>query len=179
MAGQIHGKYLVPLGKRFGKRTPEVAAVVTALEPDALRALEAGRPVGAVLAGEPIEILPEDVVIEREVTSDWLVQSAGTFVVALDPTVTPDLARAGLAREVVSRVQRLRKDAGYRYTVRIALGVAGDAEVLAAVREHEQFIRGETLARSLEVGDVLDPCDARDEARIDDTHAILTVRQWT
>ena len=167
------------LGKRFGKRTPEVAAVVTALEPDALRSLEAGRPVGAVLAGEPIEILPEDVVIEREVTSDWLVQSAGTFVVALDPTVTPDLARAGLAREVVSRVQRLRKDAGYRYTVRIALGVAGDAEVLAAVREHEQFIRGETLARSLEVGDVLDPCDARDEARIDDTHAILTVRQWT
>ena len=65
--------------------------------------------------GGDLTYLSADVVGEREVASDWLVQSDGPFVAALDPALTPELAQEGLARELVNRIQRLRKDAGYEY----------------------------------------------------------------
>lgn len=167
------------LGKRFGKETPAVAAQLNQLSSDQLRLLEGGQAV--TLGGESggIEVLPEDVVVEREVTTDWLVQSAGVFVVALDPALTPELVRDGLAREIVSRVQRLRKEAGYEYSTRIRLGVAGSQLVLEAARSRGDLIRAETLARELDVGGVLAPADARDETQIDDYQVTLTVAQWT
>ena len=66
---------------------------------------------------------PEDVIIEREVVTDWPVASAGPFVVALDPMMTPTLAQEELAHELVNRVQRLRKDAGFAVSARIALSL--------------------------------------------------------
>ncbi|MEZ4457909.1 MAG: class I tRNA ligase family protein [Gemmatimonadales bacterium] len=167
------------LGKRFAKATPEVAKAVNALAGEPLVRLEAGEAVAVAFGGEIIEIRPEDVVVEREVTTDWLVQSAGPFVVALDPALTPDLVSEGLARDIVSRVQRLRKEAGYDYTTRIALAIDGDEAVLAAAAAHAEFIRGETLARAFETARVLDPCDATDAARIDDHRMTLSVRRWT
>ena len=89
--------------------------------------------------------------MERDVASEWLVASDGPYVAALDPRVDDSLRLEGLAREVVNRVQRLRKEAGYVYTDRIGLWIAGDAPVLDAVRGHAEFIQGETLARRLEL----------------------------
>ncbi|MSR01861.1 MAG: isoleucine--tRNA ligase [Gemmatimonadetes bacterium] len=163
------------LGKRFAKDTPRVAALVATLPAGHLHRLDHGETVTTDFEGTAIDLGPDDVLIEREVTSDWLVQSAGPFVVALDPVITPDLARDGLAREIVSRVQRLRKDAGYEYTTRIVLSVAGDAAVLEAVRAHHDFVQGETLAERLLIDEVLDPRDARDDARIDDHQVTLAV----
>src|SRR5690606_29261791 len=100
-----------------------VAALIGQLPGESLRQLEEGQAAQVQLDGAAVDVLPEDVVVEREVTTDWLVQSAGPFVVALDPHLTGDLLAEGIAREVVNRVQRLRKDAGYDYTTRIALGV--------------------------------------------------------
>lgn len=140
------------LGKRYGKRTPAVAAAAQDLGTDALRGLEQGRTATLELEGESVTLFPEDVVVEREVASDWLVGSDGPFVAALDPRLSPELRGEGLAREVVNRVQRLRKEAGYAYTDRIALWVSGDDLVLSAVRDHADFIQGETLARRLEQG---------------------------
>jgi isoleucyl-tRNA synthetase len=167
------------LGKRFGKRTPEVAAGISRIPAVELRRLEEGQSITVPLDDGLVRVEPEDVVIEREVATDWLVQSAGPFVVALDPRLTPELIADGLAREMVSRVQRLRKEAGYQYTTRIALAVAGDDTVMAAARQHADFVRGETLARSLELGRQLDPCDARDDASIDQYQVTLTVRRWS
>lgn len=167
------------LGKRFGKRTPEVAALIGQLPSEALRRLEEGGAAEVTLDDVAVQVLSEDVVVEREVTTDWLVQSAGPFVVALDPHLTDELLAEGLAREVVNRVQRLRKDAGYDYTTRITLAVDGSPAVLAAVQKHAELIQHETLTRTLEVGRVLDACDARDEASIDDHQALLSVRRLT
>jgi isoleucyl-tRNA synthetase len=139
------------LGKRHGKRTPAVAAAAATLTPGQLRGLEAGTPATLEVDGEAVTYLPEDVAVEREVASDWLVQSSGPFVAALDPRLDEGLRREGLAREVVNRVQRIRKEAGYRYSDRISLWIDGDPSVLDAVRVHAGFIRGETLARGLEV----------------------------
>ena len=138
------------LGKRYGKRTPAVAAAAGRLAADQLRELEQGRPAELELEGERVSYLPEDVVVEREVASDWLVGSDGPFVAALDPTLTEPLRHEGVAREMVNRIQRLRKEAGYVYTDRIALWIQGAGAVADAVRAHADFIQGETLARSLD-----------------------------
>ena len=167
------------LGKRFGKRTPVIAERITALSADQLRQLEGGEPVTILDQAESLEILPDDVVVEREVATDWLVQSDGPFVVALDPALTPELVRDGLAREIVSRVQRLRKDAGYQYTTRISLAIGGDAAVLDAAHQAASLIQGETLARELRVGQELGRTEARDEARIDEHQVTLAVARWT
>jgi isoleucyl-tRNA synthetase len=156
-----------------------VAALVGRLTGDSLRGLEDGSVVELEFDGDRIEILPDDVAIEREVTTDWLVQSAGPFVAAIDPNLDPALRQEGLAREVVSRVQRLRKEVGYQYTTRITLGVAGPTAVLDAVRAHREFIARETLARDLRLDAVLEPADGSDRASIDEHQVTLTVQAWT
>jgi isoleucyl-tRNA synthetase len=165
------------LGKRYGKRTPAIAAAAQSLGPDALRGLEQGQAATLELDGESITFLPEDVVVEREVASDWLVGSDGPFVAALDPTLSPELRDEGIARELVNRVQRLRKEAGYAYTDRIALWVSGDEQVLSAVQRHAAFIQGETLARRLE--NVRAPApDLEQEVDIDGHGVVVGVQRY-
>ncbi|HEY4322090.1 MAG TPA: isoleucine--tRNA ligase [Gemmatimonadales bacterium] len=165
------------LGKRFGGQVKAAAAAVLGLDRDQLQQLERGESVQAMVDGSLAELLPEDVVIEREVATDWPVASEGPFVVALDPVVTPALAQEGLARELVNRIQRLRKETGYDVSTRIAVGIEGDAEVLAAAATHEGYIGRETLARQVTVGAALDPADRRESITIDAYTAALTVRR--
>src|SRR5207249_12260980 len=151
------------LGKRCGKETPQAAAAVSQLTAEQLLSLERGEP---VWAGQ-WEFQPEDVTVTREVTTDWVVQSDGPYVVALDPRLTEDLVQEGLAREVVNRVQRLRKDAGYDYTTRIELSVTGAADVVAAAGAFQHFVEGETLARRTVRGVVLEEADVTREVDIE------------
>jgi isoleucyl-tRNA synthetase len=162
------------LGKRFGKQTPEIAARVKELPADVLRSLEAGAPYELAGAGE---ILPEDVTVEREVAGDWIVQSEGAFVAALDPTLDDALRREGLARELVSRVQRMRRDAGLAYTDRIALWVDGAPPVREAAQAHAASLREETLARSLAVGERCSDADLEQRHDLDGQEAILALRR--
>jgi isoleucyl-tRNA synthetase len=166
------------LGKRYGKRTPAVAAAASTLTPGQLRSLEDGRPATLELEGEPVTYLPEDVAVEREVASDWLVQSNGAFVVALDPRLDEALCQEGLAREVIHRVQRIRKEAGYVYTDRIALWIDGDAPLLDAVRAHAGFIRSETLARCLEVAARAPTPDLEQRVDINEHGAVVGVQRY-
>ncbi len=163
------------LGKRYGKRTPEAAAASARLSADQLRALEAGGRVHLNGGADGWEYGPEDVTVEREVTTDWLVQSDGGYVAALDPVITDDLRSEGVAREVVNRVQRLRKDAGYEYTTRIELQVDGPPALLEAVRAHAEAIRGETLARSMHLGAAASAPDRQETVEIDGHRAIISV----
>ena len=166
------------LGKRYGKRTPAVAAAAASLTAHQLRGLEAGSPATLELEGEPVTYLPEDVAVEREVATDWLVQSNGAFVAALDPRLDETLRREGIAREVVNRVQRIRKEAGYSYTDRIALWIDGDQPVMDAVRSHTGFIRGETLARGLEVGARAPAPDLEQPVELDGHRAVVGVQRY-
>ena len=163
------------LGKRYGKRTPAAAAAAARLSADELRALEEGRTVIQNGDGERFEFSPDDVAVEREVVSDWLVQSSGSFVAALDPTLTEELTREGLAREVVNRVQRLRKEAAYEYSTRIALWIDGPPAVLEAVQTHASFIQGETLARVLHLGELPVAPDRQETVEIDGHNVSIAV----
>ncbi len=160
------------LGKRFGKRTPEVAALAARLDAEALRGLESGGTATLELDGERIDYLPDDISVEREVTSDWLVASDGPYVAALDPHLSDALRSEGLARELVNRVQRLRKEAGYDYDTRVVLAVDGPAAVREAAAAHAGFIQEETLARGLELGRRLSRADLEQELDIDG-HKVL------
>ncbi len=165
------------LGKRYGKRTPVVAEAASGLSVEQLRGLEQGTPATIEVSGEPATFLPEDVVVEREVASDWVVASDGPFVVALDPRLTDELRREGTAREVVNRIQRLRKEAGYVYTDRIGVWMDGGPAVLEAARVHAEFIRGETLARRLELGARAPAPDLEQQVDIDGHGVVVGVQR--
>ena len=166
------------LGKRFGSNVKAVAALAAALDPAALQQLERGASYIGTLDGTPVELHPDDVVVEREVVTDWPVASDGPFVVALDPRVSPELASEGLARELVNRIQRLRKDAGYDVSTRIALSITGDDAVISAARQHQEYIAHETLAREFRVGAPLDTYDRTEQIVIDECAAALAVRRF-
>jgi len=163
------------LGKRYGKDTPAAAAAVAQLDATQLQALEQG---GAVRAGS-WEFRSEDVTVTREVASEWLVQADGPYVVALDPALSDDLVQEGLAREVVNRVQRLRKEAGYEYTTRIELSITGADDVVAATRAFQGYVEGETLARRLMLGEPLDaaPPDLQRDVDIEGRRVTIALRR--
>ena len=165
------------LGKRYGKRTPAVAAAAAGLTPEQLRGLEQGTTATLEVDGEPASFLPEDVVVEREVASEWVVASEGPLVVALDPNLTDALRREGTAREIVNRIQRLRKEAGFDYTDRIGVWIDGDEGVIEAARVHAEFIRGETLARRLELGTRAPAADLEQQVDIDGHGIVVGVQR--
>ncbi len=167
------------LGKRYGKQTPVAAAAVAQLSSSDLRQLEAGGPVTLEHGGESWRYEPGDVNVERVVVSDWLVESEGPFVAALDPNLTDELRQEGLARELVNRIQRLRKDAGYEYTTRISLAIDGGVAVRGAVGAHRESIMRETLARELDLGAPRFTPDRVEEFVIDEYAAVIAVARST
>jgi isoleucyl-tRNA synthetase len=134
------------LGPRFGKQMPQVVAALAALDPVRLR--DGGR-AGINVEGTEHEIGPEDVQIVLQPLEGYQVERSGTHAVALNLELDDDLRREGLAREVVHAVQGARKSAGLSVEDRIALTLGGDEELLAATREHEDYVAGETLATAL------------------------------
>jgi isoleucyl-tRNA synthetase len=165
------------LGKIYGRQTPAAAETARTLTADLLRRLEAGEHVEVERDGRRFAFRPEDVVVEREVKGDWLVQSGGPYVVALDPALSAALKHEGLAREAVNRIQRLRKEAGYDYAIRIVVSISGASAVLEAVRAQASFIAGETLARRLEIGSDLPHPDLSQGVEIDGWDVVISLRQ--
>jgi isoleucyl-tRNA synthetase len=141
------------LGKKFGKETPLVAAAVGGLSIALLQQLAAGQAVSVEVEGVDRLIDPEDVAIIRRASGAAVVQEDAGYGVALDATVTPELRAEGLAREVISRVQRMRKDAKLDVSDRIVVAVAGDSELNDAVAVHRDRIADEILAVGMFVGE--------------------------
>jgi isoleucyl-tRNA synthetase len=141
------------LGRRFGKRTPHVAAAVAAADAGLLaRALqEAGRATVSV-DGEPVELLAEEVIVAERPREGWSVVNEHGETVALDLELTPELVRAGLAREVVRLVQEARKGSGFDVSDRIALTWQASGETALALREHAGLVAGEVLATRMQEG---------------------------
>jgi isoleucyl-tRNA synthetase len=141
------------LGKRFGKATPSAAAAIEALASAQLQAFERGEQVTIVVDGVAHALEPDDVLLTRSAAGDLVVAGDGVYVAAVDPRLTPELRREGTARELVSRVQRHRKDAGLAVSDRVRLTVGGVVEVREAAREHAAWIAGEVLASAFDVAD--------------------------
>ena len=134
------------LGKRFGKQTPLAATATSALTSEQLRAFEHGAPLVISVDGQSHELTLDDLTIIRRASGDLVVQEDAGFFAAIDPAVTPELELEGYARELVSRVQRMRKEASFAVSDRITLTIGGGSDVHAVVRAHRAWIADETLA---------------------------------
>jgi len=140
------------LGPRFQKRSEEAATAIRSLSTEALSAFRNGEPVEVEVGGQLFALEAEEFEIVEEAKKGLVVQGDGAFTAALDPTLDPDLRREGLARELVNRIQRLRKDSGLEITDRISLSVSGPKEVQDAAEAFRDFITGETLALECQIG---------------------------
>ncbi len=142
------------LGKRFGPRTPAVAAAIAAA--DAAAAAAALRTAGEVTVavdGTPTTLQPDEIIVTETPKSGWAVATEGGETVALDLEITPELRRLGLAREVIRLIQDARKNDGLDVTDRIELWwTAADPELNEALAEHGAVIAGEVLAVTVATG---------------------------
>jgi isoleucyl-tRNA synthetase len=138
------------LGPRFGARMPQVAEAVAALDAARVAAtLRSGGTVGISIDGKEHPLGADDIQLVLQPLEGYRVERAGTHAVALNLELDDELRREGLAREVVHAIQNARKSAGLNVEDRIVLTLGGDSELLDAVRAHESYVSGETLAVSL------------------------------
>jgi isoleucyl-tRNA synthetase len=138
------------LGPRFGKRMPQVAAAVAALDPAHVAvAVREERPVGVTIDGHDHQLTAGELQLVMRPPEGYQLEREGSHAVALELALDDELRREGLAREVVHAVQSARKAAGLAVEDRISLTLGGDDELLAAARAHEDYLTGETLATSL------------------------------
>ena len=151
------------LGKKFGKGTPLAAGAVQALSSDALRDFEAGKPLYVSVGNDSHQLSAEDLTVIRSASGDMVVKEEAGYFAALDPTVSRELRLEGLARELVSRIQRLRKELGFAVSDRITLFIGGGAEIQEAVKALQKWIADEVLAVKVSIGE-----------RIEGTHATKT-----
>ena len=140
------------LGKKFGNRTPLASKAVQSLSSEALREFEAGKPLYVSVENESRELSAEDLTVVRRASGDLMVKEEAGYFAALDASVTRELRLEGLARELVSRIQRLRKDSGFAVSDRIRLEITADAEVEEAARAFSKWIADEVLAVDVKVG---------------------------
>jgi isoleucyl-tRNA synthetase len=157
------------LGPLFQKRSQAVGDAIRGLASEELDALLAGGSVHIEVNGEKIQVRQDWLEVSEEAAGDLVMKSEDDLTVALDPTLDEELRAEGMARELVNRIQRLRKESGLEITDRIRLGLHGPREVLSAVERFEGFIAGETLAVDLRSGDqdVMNALESRLRDEID------------
>ncbi|MFZ1694102.1 MAG: isoleucine--tRNA ligase [Flavobacteriales bacterium] len=136
------------LGARMGKLMKSVAAAVQAFNQAQIAELEANGSMKLMVEGQEVELLRDDVEITAENVPGLSVASDGAITVALDITLSEALIQEGIARELVSKIQGLRKESGFEVTDRVQLHIhaGGQAQVEQAVRSHAAYILSETLA---------------------------------
>ena len=144
------------LGPKYGKQMKIIAAQVGQMQQDDIVSLEASGFFDLTVEGQKLSISLEDVDIHSKDIPGWAVASEGGITVALDLTITDELEQEGLARELVNRIQNLRKDQGLEVTDRISLTILEEQPIKDAVNNNLKYICAETLAETLEMVPVLD-----------------------
>ena len=138
------------MGKKFGKQMKSVNAAVMAMTQEQIKELERqGSLQLALETGETVCVEAEDIEIYSEDIPGWTVANDGALTVALDITVTDDLRNEGVARELVKRIQNLRKESGFEITDRIDIRLEHAEQTDKAVAQFHDYITGQVLANSL------------------------------
>jgi isoleucyl-tRNA synthetase len=134
------------LGKKYGKQMKEIAIAMTSFGNHEITEIERNGQFILILPTGEVELTPEDVEIITEDMPGWLVANEGKLTVALDITVTDELLREGIARELVNRIQNIRKSNGYEITDKINIEIERNENINAAVLEFKEYIASQTLA---------------------------------
>ena len=141
------------LGPKFGKQMKAVAASVAEMSQEAIAELERNGSYTFDLNGTPAVVEATDVEIYSEDIPGWLVANEGRLTVALEVTITEALRREGIARELVNRIQNIRKNSGFEITDKIKVVLSKNSLTDDAVNEYNTYICNQVLATSLTLAD--------------------------
>ena len=143
------------LGPRFGKDMKAIANEVINFTTQDINKIELNGSLEVVINGKNITLERGDVEITSQDIEGWLVANDGALTVALDVTINDDLLKEGIARELINRIQNLRKDSGFEVTDRIDVTLQKDEHIIGAVEANIAYIKSETLTNELEIIDTL------------------------
>jgi isoleucyl-tRNA synthetase len=144
------------LGPRYGKLMKQIAAAIAGFGQDDIARMETEGKYMLSIEGESLEILQSDVDIISEDIPGWLVANEGTLTVALDVTITETLRNEGIARELINRIQNVRKDKGFEVTDKIEVFVQQHRDITDAIVSNNDYICSETLATRLDYAEAVE-----------------------
>jgi isoleucyl-tRNA synthetase len=141
----------VALGKRLGSKMKTLAEVLTSLSQQDIATIEKEGSIALQIDNEPLILQRQEVEITSEDIPGWMVAAKDLLTVALDVTITPELESEGNARELVNRIQKIRKDNGFELTDRIIVQLTGDGPLKKSIAQFNSYICAEILADKLEL----------------------------
>lgn len=162
------------LGPRYGKQMKQIAALVASFSQEQIAAVEASDSYMLQIGGEQLPVNRDDFEITSEDMPGWLVSTEGRLTVALDVTVTEELLREGIARELINRIQNIRKESGFEVTDKIRVEIGRSDLVTGAVEDFEDYIASQTLASNIKLSNAPEG-DFVHDVDIDDRAATIAV----
>jgi len=137
------------LGPRFGKDMGLIAKEIQGFSQEQIAEIDRAGSIDVVVSGKSVNLTSQDVEITSQDIPGWLVANADGITVALDITISDELRKEGIARELVNRIQNIRKDSGFEVTDRITVYLQDNAVLEEAVKANEDYIKSETLTDEL------------------------------
>ncbi|WP_294959356.1 isoleucine--tRNA ligase [uncultured Flavobacterium sp.] len=160
------------LGPRFGKDMGLISKEIQGFSAEQINQLDKQGTLDIVIAGNSVTLSLEDVEITSQDIEGWLVANSNGITVALDITLTEELKNEGIARELVNRIQNIRKDSGFEVTDKIKVQIKRDGILEGAVSKNEDYIKSETLTDELVFVDAL---ENGTEIEFDDIRTIILI----
>ncbi len=161
------------MGKKFGKQMKSVSAAVNDMTQQQIAQLEKEGSINLIVDGAEALIEADDVEIISEDMPGWTVANEGALTVALDIDITPELKKEFIAREVIKRIQTIRKESGFNITDRVNVTISDTPEITDAVNNHAEFIASQVLAKGITFGVV----DGAQEIEIDGVKTLIKVEK--
>ena len=165
------------LGKRYGKQMKQIQTYFANMSQDEIHAFERNNGTHLNVDGVDVELTLEDALISTQDIPGWAVTSEGNYTVALDVTITEELFNEGLARELVNRVQTLRKNTGLEVTDRIEIFVQKNEKLEPAVEQYKSYICGETLAETVWLADSVEGDNVLEDELTENVKVILRIQK--
>lgn len=159
------------LGPRYGKLMKPLAEALGTMDQDSIHTLEKEGKILLTIGGQQAEVLSDDVEIQSEDIPGWHVAGNGALSVALDVTITPELWQEGIAREVINRIQNLRKDRNFDVTDKISVEIEAHQEINEAVNRNISYICSEILAEEF---NLVEKIGSIEKVSVDLTDTITT-----
>ena len=163
------------LGPKYGKYMKQISTLIAAMEQSDIFEFEKNGRYQLNIGTESIDLSLEDVEILSEDIPGWLVANEGRLTVALDINVTKELKEEGIARELINRIQNLRKESNFDVTDKITLAIGRHKEINEAVENFSQYIASQVLAEYIELTDEKD--DKARDIEIDDIHTFIKIER--
>ena len=163
------------LGPKYGKYMKQISTLIAAMEQSDIFEFEKNGRYQLNIGTEPIDLSLEDVEILSEDIPGWLVANEGHLTVALDINVTKELKEEGIARELINRIQNLRKESNFDVTDKITLAIGRHKEINEAVENFSQYIASQVLAEHIELTDEKD--NKAKDIEIDDIHTFIKIER--